>query len=104
MHERLKPRRLFEEPECVETFYSLAEAMAHVRSRIGQPRPEFKPRVRYNRTGDFFEIVWEDVLLYYVEALGDFEVCREMETKRIIGVKLWGAKKRMGLIQIKDNE
>ena len=65
-----------------------------------EPRPEFKPVIYYNEDGDGFELYWEADACYVECIGGGIELCRENETRRVVGVKFWGVKNRMGLRRV----
>lgn len=52
----------------------------------------FKPSVRYNETGDFTEVWWENKDAYAYQFSKDVTLMQDMETGRIVGVKLYGVK------------
>jgi len=101
MKEVIKPRKLYEEPECVERLTPAGELAAYIDAHPPDTFQPFAPSVFWNRAGDGFEVVWESVP-YYVETCGDVELCRCFETGRVVGVQFWGVKRRMGLREVGD--
>ena len=107
MKEIVKPRRLFEEPECIERLLPVSSLKDYIHGQVaamkerGEYPPTFKPHVCYSRIGDFMTVLWEDAM-HYVENCGDFEVCKCQETGRVVGVKVWMLKDRMGLVEVKE--
>lgn len=63
----------------------------------------FKPVVYYNKDGDGFEIYWSNDDSYS-EELANMTLCKSMKTDVITGVKIWGIKKRMGLVEVKPGD
>ena len=96
---RIKPRRVYDEPEEKENLIPIHELEEFIRSL--PPCGEFKPGLPfYNRDGDMIEI-WLENESSYAESLGEITVERAQSDNRIVGIKIHRVKKLIGLREIK---
>lgn len=95
---KIKPRKVYEEPETVDNYISLSELSDYIKSM--PPCGEFKPEAFYNREGDMIEVYFENASCY-AERMGNFTVERSQHDNRIVGVKIHGVKSLIGLREIK---
>lgn len=94
----VKPRRVYEEPEEIETLIPVDELAAWFEAH--PPSGEFKPGVFYNRAGDQIEVWFENDLAYAENAGDRLTLERSMDTDLVVGAKVHGVKKLLGLKEI----
>jgi len=74
---------------------TLEEFVAELQTRI---QPEFKPYIYHNKHGNLLEIVWKSNTSYSDWKNNNIDLERDMETKEIIGLKIWNISKLIGEI------
>lgn len=94
----IKPRRIYEEPEEIVTLIPVSDLPEWIEKRACELK-EFKPSVCYNRDGDLIEVYFENDHCV-AESQPGLTIERSMETQRVVGVKVHGVKKLMGLKEI----
>ena len=98
----IKPCKLYEEPEKVCEYVNVNDLKAYIDERAGEDggKQPFQPCIIYNREGDGFQVVWDDVKCYAKSIGGRLELLLEFDKNRVVGIKFWGAKDRMGLHEV----
>ncbi len=95
----VKPRKVYEEPEEIDTLIAVEELSAYIRENP-LPMGAFTPSAFYNREGDMMEAYFENESCY-AEAVGIIVIERAHSDNRIVGVKVCQVKSLMGLKEIK---
>lgn len=108
MKEVHHPRKLWEEPARVSHVIPVKDLVSEVKrikkEREGKPRKPFTPYVRYVPEVDCFQIYWEDAPHYCSSdpEIKDFELLRAFYDDRVVGLNLFGGKRLMGLVEVKE--
>lgn len=101
----VKPRKLYEEPEVVEELISVADIDEYIKNRAtATEKPPFKPCFYYHHDGDFIDVWLSEEPSWSEQLDNNMVIMRKLNSEKVVGIKLYGIKKLIGLIEIPTPE